>query len=225
MQKIAIITAMKEEAEHVIEKYDLKRMKSLHTLEIYESEEYVLALSGIGKVQAGIAASYVFLHYNISHCINIGIAGNLRWDRYKVGDVFFATKLIQHDIYLPFWGSHLDYAKKAILLSKQDFPQAQELSFGVYPNWVCLTWDQFIDDSATLQDLESRYEGDIVEMEAFAIATTAREYGLLERLICIKAISDGADSEAKDAHMDNLDFAMKNSIKVLEKVLHKLTNK
>jgi nucleoside phosphorylase len=56
-------------------------------------------------------------------------------------------------------------------------------------------------------------------MEAFAIASVAREFGSLEKLICIKAVSDWADNEAKDAHMGNLDFAMQNSLLVLEKII------
>jgi nucleoside phosphorylase len=56
-------------------------------------------------------------------------------------------------------------------------------------------------------------------MEAFAILCVAREYGKLDSCVVIKAISDGADSDAKEAHMNNLEFAMKNSIEVLELVL------
>ena len=56
-------------------------------------------------------------------------------------------------------------------------------------------------------------------MEAFAILSVAREYNMLDKCVVIKAISDGADNQAKDAHMENLDFAMKNSVDVLELIL------
>jgi nucleoside phosphorylase len=56
-------------------------------------------------------------------------------------------------------------------------------------------------------------------MEAFAILSVAREYEALDKCVVIKAVSDWADNEAKDAHMDNLEFAMNNSIIVLELVL------
>ena len=39
----------------------------------------------------------------------------------------------------------------------------------------------------------------------------------------IKAVSDGGDSDAKSAHMDNLDFAMQNSLSVLHKVITSLS--
>ena len=57
-------------------------------------------------------------------------------------------------------------------------------------------------------------------MEAFAIASVAREYDILNRCIFIKAVSDGADNEAKETHMNNLEFAMNNSVQVLEKILY-----
>jgi nucleoside phosphorylase len=60
---------------------------------------------------------------------------------------------------------------------------------------------------------------DVVEMEAFAIASVAHKFDLLDQCIFIKAISDGANSNAKEAHMDNLDFAMNNSIIVLRKII------
>lgn len=84
---------------------------------------------------------------------------------------------------------------------------------------MCATGDEFIDKTERIQFLRENFQADICEMEAFAILSVAREYDFLENCIVIKAISDGADNEAKDAHMDNLEFAMKNSIVALESIL------
>jgi nucleoside phosphorylase len=86
-------------------------------------------------------------------------------------------------------------------------------------NGLCVTGDQFIDDEEKIADLKDKFEADICEMEAFAVLSVAREYDALDKCIVIKAVSDGANSEAKDAHMDNLQFAMNNSVIVLEFVL------
>jgi len=213
---------MREEAEQIILQYGLKQVKKLYTLEVYESQKLVLILSGIGKVQASIAASFVCSNYEVSYCINIGIAGNLRWDEYRVWDVFMIREVSQHDIYLPFWGAHLDYAKKSIKLPSYNFWEFRELDFWYYPEAHCLTWDQFIDDAEKIEDLRFLHNADVIEMEAYAIASTLREYGYGDKFICIKAISDGADSDAWIAHMDNLDYAMKNSISILNHLLQKL---
>ena len=42
---------------------------------------------------------------------------------------------------------------------------------------------------------------------------------MLDKCIVIKAVSDGADNEAKEAHMTNLDFAMENSVSILDFIL------
>jgi hypothetical protein len=47
----------------------------------------------------------------------------------------------------------------------------------------------------------------------------AREYGKLDKCVVIKAVSDGANSDAIEWHMSHLEFAMNNSVDVLELVL------
>ena len=223
MQQIGIITAMREEAEHIIERYHLKHVHTLSTLEIYESDDLVLALSGIGKVQASIAASYLCQNYDLESYINIGIAGNLRAECQSIWDVFIVSWVMQHDMYLPFEWVHLDYARADIELKEQSFWELCSEGFAVILWAGCLTWDQFIDDALRVQSLSENHPlAHVVEMEAYAIAATLREYGKLDRLICIKSISDGADSDAREAHMSHLDYAMKNSLKVLEQVIEKL---
>lgn len=64
-----------------------------------------------------------------------------------------------------------------------------------------------------------KYNWNLVEMEAFAILSVARNYNILDRTIVIKWISDWANNEAIDAHMSNLEVAMKNSIIVLDEIL------
>ncbi|RKW24328.1 5'-methylthioadenosine/adenosylhomocysteine nucleosidase, partial [Candidatus Gracilibacteria bacterium] len=81
----AIITAMKEEAELIIKKFNLKETKSLKNIKIFEGtrsgddgeENLVLVLGGIGKIQAAIATTYLLENYSVDKIINIGIAGNL----------------------------------------------------------------------------------------------------------------------------------------------------
>lgn len=223
----AIITAMKEEAEHIINRYSLNLVKEFKNIKIYEwvnefspdKEKIVLALAWIGKIQAAIATTYLFENYDIFKLINIWIAGNLKNQDVKVWDVFLPNTFIQHDMYLPFDWAHLDYAKKAIFLDYATDLNYDLIKFGLILNGICLTWDQFIDDADKVLELWEWYAADLVEMEAFAILSVAREYDALDKCVVIKAISDWADNEAKDAHMNNLDFAMQNSLAVLDLVL------
>ncbi len=218
MQKIWIITAMKEEAEHIIKMYDLHETKWLKNISIFENDNIVLVLAWIWKIQASIWATYLFLNYDVKKLINIWIAWSLLWKKASIWDVFIANKIFQHDMYLPFDGSHLDYAKKEILIENNIILDEKDFDFKVL-EWFILTWDQFIDDEDKVFELSKKYSASVVEMEAFAVASVAREFNSLDKCIFIKAISDGADNEAKDTHMWNLDFAMRNSLKVLEKII------
>lgn len=222
MKKIAILTAMREEAEHIISNYWLNLVKKINQLEIYENNEFVLALAWIWKIQASIWASYLYFNYEISHFINIWIAWSLLWDKASIWDVFLVNKISQHDMYLPFDGEHLNYAKKEITFENDLNIDFSDLDFGVTKNAYCLTWDQFIDDWEKVLELANKFKASVCEMEAFAVGSVIREFWDLKTSFFIKAISDWADNEAKDAHMWNLDFAMKNSLLVLDKILKKL---
>jgi len=223
----AIITAMKEEAELIIKKFNLKETKSLKNIKIFEwtrswddwEENLVLVLWWIWKIQAAIATTYLLENYSVDKIINIWIAGNLTGNDLKVWDVLLPNTFIQQDMYLPFEWEHLDYAKKPIFLEYAIWENYDLQKFWLILNWVCVTGDEFVDKEERISKLRVDFWADICEMEAFAILTTAREYGILDKCIVIKAISDWADNEAKDAHMNNLEFAMENSIAILEFVL------
>ena len=222
-----IVTAMKEEADIIINRFNLKEEKKLNNLTIFEGERendgekenIVLALTGIGKIGAAIGTTYIFENYQVDKLVNIWIAGSLQNVDVRVGDVFLPNTFIQHDMYLPFEGAHLDYAKAPIFLEYAIWENLDLNKFGLVMNWVCLTGDQFIDKEEKVAELREDHGADLCEMEAFSILSVAREYYALDKCVVIKAVSDGADSEAKDAHMDNLEFAMNNSVDVLELVL------
>lgn len=222
-----IVTAMKEEADIIINRFNLKETKKLKNLVIFEwereneweKENIVLALTGIGKIGAAIGTSYIFENYQVDKLLNIGIAGSLGNVDVRVGDVFLPNTFIQHDMYLPFEWAHLDYAKAPIFLEYAIGENLDLNKFGLVMNGVCLTGDQFIDNEEKVNELREDHGADLCEMEAFSILSVAREYDALDKCVVIKAVSDGANSEAKDAHMDNLEFAMNNSVDVLELIL------
>ena len=229
----AIITAMSEEADLIIKKYNLKEVisdKIPTTVKIFEwerknfdedsTDKIVLVLAWIGKIAASLATSYLLENYDVNKIVNIWIAWNLDTSGdIKIWDVFIPNTFIQHDLYLPFDWDHLDYAKKPIFLDYAVWENFDLTKFGLIMNWVCLTWDQFVDDEEITSNLRETLWGDIVEMEAFAILSVARAYWVLDKCVVIKAVSDWADSESQDAHMDNLVFAMENSVSVLEFII------
>jgi len=222
-----IITAMQEEADMIIKKLWLKELEKKNNITVYEgnregndwNDKIILVLSGIWKIQASIAMTYILENYSPDKIINIWIAWNLRNTDAKIWDVFLPNTFIQHDIYLPFEWEHLDYAKKWIFLEYAIWENYDLDKFWLVLSGICLTWDQFIDNEDKVKELREKYWADICEMEAFAILSVARQYDMLDKCVVIKAISDWADNKAIWAHMDNLEFAMGNSVAVLELVL------
>lgn len=227
-----IITAMKEEADLIIKKYNLIKSKENNipkNVEIFEwirknldedtDEKIVLLLTWIGKISATMWTTFLLENYNFEKIINVWIAWNLESTDAKIWDVFLPNTFIQHDIYLPFEWKHLDYAKKPIFLEYAVWENYDLTKFWLILSWVCLTWDIFVDKPEIAQDLREKFSWDIVDMEAFAILSVARAYDMLDKCVVIKAVSDWANSESKDTHMDNLEFAMENSISVLDLVI------
>ena len=71
---IYIITALKAEATYFIEHYQLQHVANSH-FSLYESVEIKLIISGIGKVQAASATTYLLQKFphEIQKVLNIGI--------------------------------------------------------------------------------------------------------------------------------------------------------
>lgn len=218
MNKIWIITAMEWEAQIIIDFLWLELSKSYKNIKIYKKDQYVLASTWMGKIQASIWSTILCSEYWVDQLINIWVAWNLNWNNVKVWDVFLIKEIIQHDMYLPLpWD--LDYAKWSIKISFQSGINSNEFDFWFHENWICVTWDQFIDDVDKSAELKNKFWADIAEMEAYAVASTAREFWILDNTIIIKSVSDWADSDANNWLYDNLEFAMKNSIEVLKKIM------
>ena len=218
MKNFWIITAMEPEAQIIIDFLWLKLSESYKNIQIYEKEWYTLALTWMWKVQASIWSSILSSEYWVDSLINIWVAWNLNGNNVKIWDVFLIKEVIQHDMYLPLpWD--LDYAKWSIKLPFQSGINWNEFNFWFHENGVCVTWDQFIDEVEKSDQLRNNYWADVAEMEAFSVASVAREFWILDKTIIIKSVSDWADNDANDGLFNNLEFAMKNSIEVLKKIL------
>jgi len=68
---ILIHTALLCEAQTFIEEYKLEKINT----KIYKNNKIILLISGIGKENTISTLDYMFLHYNITKALNIGIAG------------------------------------------------------------------------------------------------------------------------------------------------------
>ena len=213
---IAIVCAMDDEAKMIIKKYNLEKIKETKFTKIYKNEKIVLVVTWIWKIQASIGTMLLLNYWPFEKIINIWIAGNTWKQAAKAGDVFIVNEVFQHDMYLPFEWSHLDYAKKSIKIN--DLKLNVE-GVNIYSGAICASWDQFIDDREKIKKIVEKTWANVVEMEAFAFLSVLREFDLLDKAIVIKSVSDTADENAHTEHEFNLDLAMENGIKVLDNIL------
>ena len=147
------------------------------------------SLSGIGKVNAALAAS-ALVREGVSGIVNIGVAGALDASL-SLGDVVICSETLYHDVWcgegnLPgqVQGLPARFAADGALLS---------LASSVLPSarlGACLTGDRFITEPSALEPLRAAFPGALcVDMEAAAIAQVCHLGGV--PFISIKIVSDG----------------------------------
>jgi hypothetical protein len=84
----AIIVASIIEATPLIKRLNLKKINS--KFDIYISSEFVLCISGVGRLNSAIASTHILSVYNIDMIINFGIAGS---KEERVGDIYLINKI------------------------------------------------------------------------------------------------------------------------------------
>ncbi|MCL1912160.1 MAG: hypothetical protein FWG13_08140 [Leptospirales bacterium] len=94
MDGIVIATMM--EAEPFIKGLRLEATATVKPFRIYKGDGRTLAVSGIGKVNAALAAATLILEHKAAPIYNIGAAGALS-DALKFGDIRHISAVYEHD--------------------------------------------------------------------------------------------------------------------------------
>ncbi|MGK0256305.1 MAG: nucleoside phosphorylase [Arcobacteraceae bacterium] len=87
---ILIHTALLCEAQSFIEYYKLKKVNS----KIYTNGELVILISGIGKQNTISTLEDIFLNYNITKALNIGIAG-CNNTKIQIGNLYCTNQILK----------------------------------------------------------------------------------------------------------------------------------
>lgn len=148
--------------------------------------ELPVLVTGVGKINAASALSAVLARQRPSRIINMGTAGALHEG--LVGTQVIG-RVIQHDF----------DDETICALTGEHFGAPIDLGKG---GPVLGTGDVFVSGGEARQALLARGV-DMVDMEGYAVARVAREFGLSATLV--KQISDGAGEEAGKSWSDNLD--------------------
>lgn len=90
-------TALPVEARPLRKALGLKQIKSFRTIDIFQKDNTILVVSGVGKVPTAIALSYVgsVFPYACDYFLNIGIAGSCHRD-WNLGSAYLISQAKDH---------------------------------------------------------------------------------------------------------------------------------
>lgn len=230
-KKLGIICAMEEELA------PLKKIMSVGESRIKARMEFisgninglsvVMVVSGIGKVNAAVCAQILADDYEVSHLINVGVAGGVK-DYIVPLDVVIATSLIQHDMDVTAFGlkrgeiPRFDdsvFRTDATLTKLAIEGSQRNKAYGTYEG-IIVSGDQFISSKDKIRDLSLVFDASACEMEGAAIAQAA--YLNQIPFAVIRAISDNANTGASMDYEKFKDLAVDNTVAIILYIIEKL---
>lgn len=230
IEKIGIIGAMDIEVEQF-----KREMISVQT-EIISGTEFVsgklwgkdtvVAVSGVGKVNAAICTQTMILRYSPSFIINSGVAGGLE-PSLNICDVVVADAVVQHDMDTSPLGDPVGYISG---LDVVDIPcdkdichtlcqAAQENGIHSLTGKIA-SGDQFINSNSKKEWLCKTFDAFACEMEAAAIGHAAYKNGVPFGIL--RSISDNADGSSHVSYTEFVKMAAENLFNVMKSFYSKL---
>ena len=191
-------------------------------------KEVVLVRSGIGKVNAAVAAEALSAIYNVEAIINSGIAGSLD-ARIDIGDIVLSTDAVEHDMNV----LNLGYARgivpdqeNSVYVADEKLRKiAKEVCEEVCPDIKVfegrvVTGDIFVSEKKMKDKMIAEFNGMCTEMEGAAIAHTA----WLNKVpfLIIRSISDKADDSASMDYPSFQKKAIDNEEKLITEMLKRM---
>ncbi|WP_295162115.1 5'-methylthioadenosine/adenosylhomocysteine nucleosidase [uncultured Brachyspira sp.] len=234
IKRIAIIGAMDSEITNF--KGMIENIEEVEAADItyYKGilckKNIVLLKSGIGKVNAAVAATIAIEKFNAEKIIFTGVAGSGNPD-YDISDIVISKDLIEHD----FDTSDLDGDELTVLVKGYDknyYPADSYLiklakesaekvikENKIYVDTIA-TGDQFIGNNQKVKEIHNKFKAGAIEMEGAAVAHAALMHKI--PFVVIRSLSDKADS---DAAIDFPKFVVKsaqNSMKIVVEMLENM---
>ncbi len=230
---LGIIAAMEEEVEYLRSLMQNVEVVKEGIIEFYkgtlEHVDTVLVRSGIGKVNASIAATLLVRDFNPTCIINTGSAGGVTSDL-KVGDVVISSSVFHHDFDLkPIGFEHGEVPGLPIFFqSDEQLVKIASKSLNALSGIDSAvgqigTGEFFVSSENYVDEMKKRFpEVMAIEMEAAAIAQVCYLFKI--PFVVIRALSDVADNESPVSFDQFVKTAGKNSAKMVIEILHDIKN-
>lgn len=223
-----IIVAMREELEIVLQQLRdttvIEKASMQFHIGYFADKPVVAVICGVGKVNAAACAQLLISEFHVQRLINIGIAGGIG-ELIKPGDVVIADSLVQHDMDVTALGlppgqvfrlNTFDFKTDPLLLRL-----AQEASTHINDHNChtgrIVSGDQFIACPDKNRWLQQEFSALACEMESASIAQVC----YLNQLpfVCIRSISDNANTGANMDFEQFMPIAVKNASTLLHHMI------
>lgn len=225
--KIGLIGAMTVEVEALRDRMEGARRTEVSGMEFWEGtlcgRDVVLAVAGIGKVNAAMCAQTMILLFKPDAILNTGVAGGIG-SGVKIMDVVVATAVAQHDMDTSALGDPvglipgLDAVEMRCDAALCDRACAAARSVGVEPvRGLIVSGDQFIGSQQQIDRIRAHFDARAAEMEGAAIGQVCAINGV--PFTVIRAISDGGDDKAQMDYPQFVKIAAARSVRIVEEFL------
>lgn len=232
MNKLAIMGAMEEEIQPLLEYFDDVKVTEFANNKYYEVNldglDVVIAYSKIGKVFASLTATTMIEKFGCDTLLFSGVAGAVN-SELKIGDLVIANKLCQHDLditvfghangYVPGGDVFVETSKDIRDIAKQ---VAKENNLKVLEGTIA-TGDQFVNSNERKDFIINTFNADALEMEGASVAVICDALDV--PFFILRAISDSADMDANFDFDDFLHSSAKISADYVIKIAKALKNK
>ena len=228
---IGIIGAMEVEVQALKDLMDNAELKEISSVVFYRGKingiDTVVAVAGVGKVNAAVCAQTMILEYSPDYIINTGVAGGLS-EELKIGDVAVADKVAEHDMDTSPLGDELGfitginkvYMQCDEYISGLMYDAAKSVDGINAVRGTIASGDQFIASEEQRRFIKKNFNAVAAEMEGAAIGHVCTmnnvKFGVL------RAISDGANSDSTIDFPTFTKMAVKNTVEIITKMLNKL---
>jgi len=227
--KIAIMGAMPEEIEPILQKLDtyekIDFAKNSYYKGKYKGLEVVVAYSKIGKVFSTLTATTMLEMFACDMLLFTGVAGAVN-PELKIGDLVVATKLAQHDLDITIFGHPYGYVPGGSVYVESD-PDLRALAKVVAAKMgvklhegIIATGDQFIASEERKEFIARTFKADALEMEGASVAVVCDALGV--PFFILRSISDAADMDAGFNFEEFVQSSAKISAEFLMKMLDEL---
>lgn len=187
-----LVCALPCEAKPLIAHFKLKKNLQSTVFPIYSSDAISLVISGVGKIHAAAAASYLYLTQGAPEVawLNIGVSGHAH---FAIGTGFLAHQIID--------GGNLKSYYPAFVFEKHS-PTAKVIT---------------VDQPEVLYATDALYD-----MEAAGFYATTSRFATVEMIHCYKIISDNRDQSPFRINAKFVEELVQAQLSTLEKIFSAL---